>query len=142
VKKNNLNDQIICGKAIDFHAAKMHSQEAQHIQGTMAKNLTMWLWNWEHDLVRLGFATKLIDGGDIQIPKDQLGQILKFDKTCLSLNDVVVREKVGLKSFFIILFYGRLVGELWSQHWWAIFTWSSALGGYSPSFSVHDGCKI
>ena len=34
---------------------------------TSAKNLTMWFDNWAHDLVELGFATKLNDDG-IDIP--------------------------------------------------------------------------
>ena len=51
-----------------------------------SKKLTMWFNNWGHDLVQLGFATKLNDDGDIHIPDDQLGRIINFDETCLSLD--------------------------------------------------------
>ena len=46
----------------------------------------MWFNNWAHDLVELGFATKLNDDGEIHIPDDQLGRIINFDETCLSLD--------------------------------------------------------
>ena len=32
----------------------------------------MWFNNWGHDLVELGFATKLNDNSDIHIPDEQL----------------------------------------------------------------------
>ena len=41
----------------------------------------MWFNNWGHDLVELGFATKLNDDGDIYIPDEQLGRIINFDET-------------------------------------------------------------
>ena len=46
----------------------------------------MWFNNWAHDLVKLGFATKLNDDGEIHIPDDQFGRIINFDEMCLSLD--------------------------------------------------------
>ena len=46
----------------------------------------MWFNNWGHDLVELGLATKLNDDGNIHIPDEQLGRIINFDETCLSLD--------------------------------------------------------
>ncbi len=46
----------------------------------------MWFNNWGHNLVHLGFGTKLNDDGNIHIPDIQLGRIINFDETCLSLD--------------------------------------------------------
>ena len=86
VKGNKLLNQIVWYKSINLNAAKLHSMEARRIQWTTAKNLTMWFNNWSHDLVELGFATKLNDDGDINIPEEQLGRIINFDETCLSMD--------------------------------------------------------
>jgi hypothetical protein len=56
------------------------------MQWTTAKNLRMWFNNWGHDLVQLGFGTQLNDDGDIHIPENQLGRIINFNETCLSLD--------------------------------------------------------
>ena len=86
IDSNKLLDHIIRHKSLDINAAKEHSAEAQRIQWTTAKNLRMWFNNWAHDLVELGFAIKLNDDGEIHIPDDQLGRIINFDETCLSLD--------------------------------------------------------
>ncbi len=78
-------NHILWHKSIDLAVAKLEMQEAQQIQWTTAKNLRMWFNNWGHD-VQLGFATKLNGDGDIHIPDDQLGRIINFDETCLSLD--------------------------------------------------------
>ena len=84
--KNQLLNRILWNKSIDLAAARLEKQEARRIQWTTAKNLTLWFNNWGHDLVQLGFATKLNNDGDIHIPDEQLGRIINFDETCLSLD--------------------------------------------------------
>jgi len=67
-------------------AGKLHSQEARRIQWTTYSNLKMWFDNWGRDLVELGFAIKLNDDGDVHIPDAQLGRIINFNETCLSMD--------------------------------------------------------
>ena len=86
VKSNKLFDRIIKHKGLDLKAGKLQAQEARRIQWMTAKNLSMWFDNWAHDLVELGFATMLSDTGNVHIADDQLGRIINFDETCLSLD--------------------------------------------------------
>ena len=61
--KNHLLNRILQHKSINLAAAKSEMQEARCIQWTTAKKMMMWFNNWGHDLVELGFATKLNDDG-------------------------------------------------------------------------------
>ncbi len=60
-------------------------QEDQRIRWTIYRNINSWFDNWGHNLVELGFATKLEDG-NVDFINNQLKQIINIDKTCLALD--------------------------------------------------------
>ena len=130
--KNGLLNRIFRHKSIDLAAAKLETQEARRIQWTTAKNLTMWFNNWGHDLVQLGFATKLNDDGDIHIPDDQLGRIVNFDETCLSLDGSGNRGGRPEVVFFNSLLPQLGRGTSKSSLTTTMITGSSALGEALP----------
>jgi hypothetical protein len=62
-----------------------HNAEDRRICRTNHKNITTWFDNWEHDLVKLGFADWDETTGKVHIPEEMLRLIGNFDKTSLSL---------------------------------------------------------
>ena len=142
VKGNKLLDRIVRNKSIDLNAAKLHSMEARRIQWTTSKNLTMWFNNWGKDLVQLGFATQLNVDGNIHIPEEQLGCILNFDETCLSLDG---SGKRGGRPE--VIFYNPLLPQMGratskSALTMTMITGSNALGeAIPPHFQFQTSAK-
>jgi hypothetical protein len=69
---------------VDLSVTKSRNAEDRRIAWTNEDNLNMWLNNWEHDLVELGFAWR-DDTGKVHIPEEMLALITNLDETNLSL---------------------------------------------------------
>ena len=78
--------RVLKDTAINLKAGKSKNVEDRRIWWTTYKNLCLWFDNWEHDLIKLGFAHRDPITGQVCIPEDQLRNILNFDETCLSLD--------------------------------------------------------
>lgn len=81
----NLMHRLLAETAVDILGTSCDTVEERRILWTTYNNLKCWFLNWGNDLVELGFAHKNLDG-DIVIPEEQLGRIVNFDETCLSLD--------------------------------------------------------
>ena len=83
---NVLLKRVLRATATDLSKSKSSSAEDRRVNWTNKQNLTMWLDNWERDIVELGAAIKDPISGKVTIPEDQLDNYGNFDETCLALN--------------------------------------------------------
>ncbi len=81
----NLLNCVLKDTAIEISGTKCKRREERRIRWTTYHNIKSWFDNWEHDLVELGFATKL-DDASVDIPNNQLMRIINIDETCLALD--------------------------------------------------------
>ena len=99
--------------------------------------------NWSNDLVDLGFATRVNEGGDIYISNEQMGRILNLDETCLS-SDGGLGDRVGRPE--VTFFNPKLpqlgTGTSKSALTSTLITGSNALGqGVPPHFQYPTSAK-
>ncbi len=74
--------RVMRNTGIELSKIKSHNAEDRRIRWTNKDNLNMWLENWEHDLVELGFALRDHDTtGKVHIPKEMLYLIVNLDET-------------------------------------------------------------
>ena len=78
-----LLDWVLNFTTLNLFVEKRNYQEEHRIQWTTYNNLKCWLYNWEEDLVTIGFAE--VQNEKI-IANDQLIRIANIDKTCLALD--------------------------------------------------------
>ena len=79
--------RVLRDTGLELSKIKSHNAEDRRIRWTNKDNINMWMENWEHDLVELGFAWRDHDttGGKIHIPEEMLYLIINLDETNLSL---------------------------------------------------------
>ena len=80
-----LLNRLLTDTALNLCATKLVEQEERRNRWTTHRNLSLWFDGWAKSLVDLGFATwRSEEGGEIDIPIEQLARIMNFDETCLS----------------------------------------------------------
>ncbi len=71
---------------LELSKIKSDNAEERRIRWTNKDNLNMWLENWEHNLVKLGFAWRDdTTGGKVHIPEEMLYLVINLDETNLLL---------------------------------------------------------
>ncbi len=108
-----LLDWVLNFTTLNLFVEKRNYQEEHRIQWTTYNNLKCWLYNWEEDLVTIGFAE--VQNEKI-IANDQLIRIANIDKTCLAL-DGGTGQRGGWPS---IVYIGKHLTEVCKAFYRAI----------------------
>jgi len=78
--------RVLRDTGLKLSKIKSHNAEDRRIRWTNKDNINMWMENWEHDLVELGFAWQDHDTtGKVRIPEEMLYFFINLDETNLSL---------------------------------------------------------
>ncbi len=82
----HLLQHVLKDTSINLNVSKDSNVEDRRIRWTNYQNISMWFDNWERDIVNLGTAICDPSTNKVTIPKEQLSNIVNFDKSCCSLD--------------------------------------------------------